>query len=59
MVKDLSWLFTNEDPQMTNQYMKACSISLVIREVQISTSMRYKHTPTRMAKIKQTDNTKF
>ena len=38
--------------------MKISSISLVIREMQIKTIMRYHFTPTRMAVIKKTDNNK-
>ena len=36
--------------------MKRCSISLVIRETQIETTVRYYFTPTRMAIIKKADN---
>ena len=38
--------------------MKRCSISLFIREMQIKTIMRYHFPPVRMAKIKDTRNTK-
>lgn len=44
---------------MTNCHVKECLTSLVIREMKINISMRYQHTPTRTAKIKQTDNTNF
>jgi hypothetical protein len=49
---ELNKEFLTDEYQMAEKHLKNCSTSLIIREIQIKTTLRFHFIPVRMAKIK-------
>jgi hypothetical protein len=55
---ELNKEFSPEEYRMHEKHLKKCSTSLIIREMQIKTTLRFHLTPVRMAKIKNSGDSR-
>ena len=55
---ELNKEFSPEEDRMAEKHLKKCSASLIIREMQIITTLRFHITPVRMAKISNSDDSR-
>jgi hypothetical protein len=58
MGAELNKIFTTEECQMVENHLKRCLMSLVIKEMQIKMSLRLYLTPIKMAKFKNSEDSR-
>jgi hypothetical protein len=55
---ELNKEFSPEEYRMAEEHLKKCSTSLIIREMHLKTTLRFHLTPVRMAKIKNSGDSR-
>jgi hypothetical protein len=55
---ELNREFSTKESQMTKKHLKKCSTSIAIREMQIKMTLRFHLTPIRVAKIKNSSDSR-
>jgi hypothetical protein len=58
MGTELSKEFSTEEYRMAEKHLKKCSAPLIIRETKIKTTLRFHLTPVRVAKIKNSGDSR-
>ena len=59
MGTELNKEFSPEEIQMVEEHLKKCSTSLFIREMKIKTTLIFHLTPVRMAKVKNSGDSRY
>ena len=59
IIRRVVYIYNSKKDIMANKHIRRCLTLLIIREMQMKTTVRYYLTPTRMTAIKRTENNKY